>query len=115
MGKLGERSNQRGLWEADQLYLELVGRETFYGVLALLKGQLCCVADFPELYCLDQGRPRMPPALLATAGLCQNYDKASDAEPKPRADFNLRWKVAVGIEMEGRPFVQNTLQMFHTQ
>ena len=31
---LGERSDQRGLWEADRLYLDHVGRDTFYGLLA---------------------------------------------------------------------------------
>ena len=29
---LGGRSDQRGLWEADQLYLDLVGKHTFYGL-----------------------------------------------------------------------------------
>ena len=28
---LGERSDQRGLWEADRLYLDHVGKDTFYG------------------------------------------------------------------------------------
>ena len=35
---LGEQSDQRGLWEADQLYLDLVGRDTFYGLLGSLWG-----------------------------------------------------------------------------
>ena len=34
---LGERTEQRGLWEADQLYLDYVGRETCYGLLAALR------------------------------------------------------------------------------
>ena len=46
---LGERSDQRGLWEADQLCLDLVGRGTFYGLLALLRGQLFQDADFAEV------------------------------------------------------------------
>ena len=37
---LGERSNQRGLWEADRLYLDHVGVDTFYGLLASLRGRL---------------------------------------------------------------------------
>ena len=36
---LGERSDQRGLWEADRLYLDHVGRDTFYGMLASLRGR----------------------------------------------------------------------------
>ena len=112
---LGERSGQRGLWEADQLYLDMVGRETFYGVLASLRGHLCCDTDFAELYCLDNGRTSVPSSLLATALLLQTYDKASDAEAKARADFDLRWKVVLGIEMEERPFAQSTLQMCRAQ
>ena len=38
----------------------------------------------------------MPPSLLATALLLQTYDKVSDAEAKARADFDIRWKVALG-------------------
>ena len=34
---LGERSDQRGLWEADRLYLDHVGRESFYGLLASMR------------------------------------------------------------------------------
>ena len=37
---LGERTDQRGLWEADRLYLDHVGRDTFYGMLASLRGRL---------------------------------------------------------------------------
>ena len=112
---LGERSDQRGLWEADQLYLDLVGKDTFYGLLASLRGQLFRDADFAELYCLDNGRVSVPPSLLATALLLQTHDKVSDAEAKARADFDIRWKVALGIEIEDRPFAKSTLQVFRAQ
>ena len=57
----------------------------------------------------------MPPSLLATALLLQTHDKVSDAEAKARADFDLRWKVALGIEVEDRPFAKSTLQVFRAQ
>ena len=106
---LGEPSDQRGLWEADRLYLDLVGRDSFYGLLASLRGQLFRDAEFAELYCLDNGRTSVPPSLLATALLLQTHDKVSDAEAKTRADFDIRWKVALGIEIEERPFAKSTL------
>jgi len=31
---LGKRSNQRGLFEADTMYVDFVGKDTFYGWLA---------------------------------------------------------------------------------
>ena len=93
----------------------MVGRDTFYGLLASLRGQLFHDADFAELYCLDNGRASVPPSLLATTLLLQANDKASDAEAKARADFDIRWKVALGIEIEERPFAKNTLQVFRAQ
>ncbi len=93
---LGERTEQRGLWEADRMYLDYVGKDTFYGLLASLRGQLFRDADFAEFYCLDNGRTSVPPSLLATALLLQTYDKVSDAEAKARGDFDIRWKVALG-------------------
>ena len=39
----------------------------------------------------------------------------SDAEAKARADFDIRWKVALGIEVEDRPFAKSTLQVFRAQ
>ena len=112
---LGKRSDQKGLWEADRLYLDYVGKDTFYGLLASLRGQLFSDDDFAEIYCPDNGRDSVPPSLLATTLLLQTYDKVSDAEAKARADFDIRWKVALGIEIEDRPFAKSTLQMFRAQ
>ena len=112
---LGKRSDQKGLWEADRLYLDHVGKDTFYGLLASLRGQLFSDDDFAEIYCPDNGRDSVPPSLLATALLLQTYDRVSDAEAKARADFDIRWKVALGIEIEDRPFAKSTLQLFRAQ
>ena len=112
---LGKRSDQKGLWEADRLYLDYVGKDTFYGLLASLRGQLFSDDDFAEIYCPDNGRDSVPPSLLATALLLQTYDQVSDAEAKAGADFDIRWKVALGIEIEDRPFAKSTLQMFRAQ
>ena len=92
---LGERSDQRGLWEVDRLYLDHVGRDTFYGLMASLRGRLFRAADFGAFYCLDNGRDSVPPSLLATALLLQSHDA------EVRADFDIRWKVVLGIEVEG--------------
>ena len=112
---LGKRSKQLGFLEADHLYLDYVGRGSFYGFLASLRGQLFRDEDFAELYCPDNGRDSVPPSLVATALLLQAYDKVSDLEAKQRADFDIRWKVALGIEVEDRPFAKSTLQLFRAQ
>ena len=98
--------------EADHLYVDHVGRESFYGLLASMRGQLFRDEEFAKLYCPDNGRDSVPPSLVATVLLLQAYDKVSDAEAKQRADFDIRWKVALGIEVEERPFAKSTLQLF---
>lgn len=105
---------QQGLLQADNLYLDFVGRDTFYGLLASLRGKLFQDQDFSDLYCLDNPRPGVAPSILATALLLQAHDKVSDNEAKQRADFDLSWKVALGTEIDRAPFTESTLQLFRT-
>jgi len=112
---LGERSSQRGMFEADHLYLGFVGEGTFYGFLARHRGELFRDEEFAEFYSPDWGRPSVPPSLLATALLLQTHDRVSDEEAKARADYDLRWKVALGVEVDARPFAKSTLQLFRAQ
>ena len=92
-----------------------MGRGSFYGLLASLRGQLFEDEEFAELYCADNGRDSVPTSLLSTALLLQTHDRVSDAEAKQRADFDIRWKVALGIEVEDRPFAKSTLQLFRAR
>ena len=112
---LGKRGPQRGLFEADTLFGEFVGRDTFYGFLAGQRGDLFRDEAFARLYVLDNGRPSVPPSLLATALVLQAHDGVSDEEAKQRADYDLRWKVALGVGLDARPFAKSTLQEFRAQ
>ena len=112
---LGKRGPQRGLFEADALYGDFVGRDTLYGWLAGERGELFRDEEFAGLYVLDNGCPSVPPSLLATALVLQTYDGVSDEEAKQRADYDLRWKVALGVGLEARPFAKSTLQEFRAQ
>ena len=77
--------------------------------------QLFGDADFAGFYCADNGRNSVPRSLLATALLLQTHDKVRDAEAKARADFDIRWGVALGIEIEEWPFAKRTLHGFRAQ
>ncbi len=112
---LGKRAAQREQREADHPYLDFVGRDSFYGFLATWRERLFRDEDFAALYCADNGRPSVPPSLLATALVLQTYGGVSDEEAKARADFDLRWKVALGIGLDERPFAKSTLQLFRAQ
>ncbi|MPZ14968.1 MAG: IS1182 family transposase [Chloroflexi bacterium] len=112
---LGERGPQRGLFEADTMYLDFVGRNTFYGFLAAHRGEIFRDEDFAGLYNLKMGRPSVPPSLLATALVLQTYDQVSDDEARRRASYDLQWKVALGIPVDQQPFAKSTLWEFRAQ
>src|SRR5688572_13854868 len=106
---LGTRSPQRGLFEADTQYRHMVPETSFYAYLAQHRGELFRDAAFAALYTPKAGRPSVPPSLLATTLVLQAYDGVSDAEARDRATYDLRWKIALGIELEARPFAKSTL------
>ncbi len=111
---LGSHS-PRGFDQADHRHLDYAGENTFYGLLAKMRGELFRDEDFADLYCPDNRRVSVPPSILATALLLQTYDRVSDEEAKRRADFDLQWKVALGIELRERAFAKSTLQLFRSQ
>ena len=67
---LGKRSDQKGLWEADRLYLDYVGQDTFYG-LRMPDCLASCSAmyDFAEIRS-GQSRDSVRFSLLDTSRCC---------------------------------------------
>ena len=93
----------------DGLYLNHVEEDTFHGLLASPRGRLFRDADFAGFHCADNGRDSVPPSPL------QFHDKVSDAGARARADFDIRWKAALGIEVVDRPFTESTRQVFRSR
>ena len=112
---MGRRRPQQSLYSADTQYLDFVGEDTFYGFLARHGRELFPDAEFAGIYCDGFGRPSKAPGVLAIALLLQAHDKASDAEATRRASYDMCWKVALGVEMDEKPFAKSTLQQFRAQ
>jgi len=112
---MGRRRPQQSLYSADTQYLDFVGEDTFYGFLARHGRELFPDEKFAAIYRDGFGRPSVPPGMLAIALLLQTHDKASDAEATRRATYDMRWKVALGVEMDEKPFAKSTLQQFRAQ
>jgi transposase len=112
---LGRRSDQDSLFGPDPFLTRNVRKDSFYGFLASKRGEFFNDDEFAELYTQDNGRPSVPPSLLATALLLQTHDQVSDEEAKNRADFDMRWKVALGISLDKEAFAKSTLQTFRAQ
>lgn len=112
---LGRRAPQGELFRPDHTLRDHVGDETFYGLLARHGGEWFRDDDFVSLYRKDFGRPSVPPSQLCLALLLQAHDGVSDEEAIARTQYDLRWKVALGLELEEKLCAKSTLQRFRAQ
>ena len=110
-----KREAQESLLNCNNQFLNVVGRDTFYGFLSEHHHEIFSDEEFAFLYCKDNGRPATPPSMLAVGLLLQIYDKVSDQEAAERSQFDLRWQVALGVPVGSRPFAKSTLQLFRSQ
>jgi len=108
---LGKRSPQRELFRPDNSLINHVGADTFYGFLARQGGRLFRDRDFADLYG-DRGRPSVPPSQLCILLTLQAKEGVSDQEAVDRTAFDIRWKVALGVELEDKLCAKSTLQLF---
>src|ERR1035437_1822653 len=112
---MGTRSAQDKLFAADQIYLDYVGRDTLYGYLAQNRQHLFRDEDFAALYCGDNGRTSVAPSLAISVLFLRAYERVSFVEAVDRTKYDLRWKVALGLEMEEVPMQKSTLQEFEAK
>lgn len=112
---LGRHSPQGELFRPDNIHLDHVGRDTIYGFLAEQRHALFRDQDFADLYRKDWGRPSVPPSQLCIALILQVKDGVSDDEAIQRSAFDLRWKVALGIDVDEKLCAKSTLQMFRAK
>ncbi len=112
---LGRRSPQDELFRADNLYRGHVGPDSFYGFLSRARYALFRDEDFVGLYRRDHGRPSVPPSQLCVALLLQARDGVSDDEAIQRTAYDLRWKVALGLDIEEQLCAKSTLQLFRSK
>ena len=112
---LGRRSPQGGLFRPDHVLRDHVGEESFYGMLARSGSEWFRDEDFAALYREDFGRPSVPPSQLCVALLLQAHDGVSDEEAIACSAYDLRWKVALGLELDEKLCAKSTLQRFRAQ
>ena len=108
---LRRRNPQRTLFKA-QNWPHRVPVDSFYARMASVNDQLFADDDLASMYCLDNGRPSLPPALRSGVLLLQFYDDVSDEEAVERMLFDLRWKVALNLSLDSAEFDPSSLSRF---
>jgi hypothetical protein len=108
---LGRQHPQRSLFEA-LVWPHAIPSDSFYARMGAVSEVLFRDEDLAELYCLDNGRPSLPPSLLSGVTLLQFYDNVSDEEAVERTRFDLRWKVALNLPLDFAGFDPSGLSYF---
>lgn len=112
---LGRRDPQAGLFNAGNLIgAEQIRRIPFYGDLACSWRNIFKDELFAGLYADGIGRSSVPPSILATATVLQDYEDISDQEVVERTKYDLRWKAVFDTDpCSLKPlFAKSTFQLF---
>ena len=111
---LGKRKPQASLFDAIGLP-HRVPPDSFYGRMGSLSGKLLRDDDLKDMYTLDNGRPSLPPSMMAGVLLLQFYEDVSDEEAVERVRYDLRWKVALNLALDYDGFERSSLSVFRTR
>jgi len=112
---LGKHNKQTSFLDIESwLQSPLVDPNSIYGMMAHWGDRLIKDEDFADLYS-QTGRPSASPALLSKVLLLMYHDNVSDREAEERAKFDLRWKVALRLQMGESGFDHTALCRFRSR
>ena len=106
------RSKQTDFFDADALCERLIPKDSFYRKFRENVWPLLDDEQFESMYCKDNGRPPISPALLAMATVLQFYRDLSDREMERAAMYDIEIKYALGLCIDERPFDHSSLHDF---
>lgn len=112
---LGRQVGQMSLAEA-QLWSgkeqPLVDADSFHHRFAKVWPTLVKDEDFAHWFHPEIGRPSAPPSVVAGAFLLALREDCSDREAEQRMRYDLRWKWALGLELNDRGCDHSSLCVF---
>lgn len=111
---LGRHNPQRSLF-GTQYLPHPVPADSFYARMGALSDVLFPDDDLAAMYCLDNGRPSLPPSLMNGVLLLQFYDDVSDEEAVERLKYDLRWKVALDLSLDFAGFHPTSLTKYRNR
>jgi transposase len=103
---------QTGFYDAHYVCERLIPKDSFYRKFRELVSPLIDDNQFESMYCKNNGRPPISPALLAMATILQHYRDLSDREMERACMFDIEIKYALGLQLDERPFDHSSLGDF---
>ncbi|WP_405682504.1 IS1182 family transposase [Streptomyces sp. NBC_01238] len=109
MGEWAGETVGPDVWETCR---ELIPAGSVFAFLAEHRGALFPVVMFEDMYPSANGRPSMPPQILAAAITLQALHGLSDFETVQELRCDLRWKAACGLGLNDMAFDPSLLAYF---
>ncbi len=103
---------EMSLFDAGYVCERLIPKDSFYRKFREIVWPLIDDTQFESMYCKDNGRPPIPPALLAMATILQFYRDLSDREMERACMFDIEIKYALGLGLDELPFDHSSLGGF---
>jgi hypothetical protein len=94
---------------------DLLSDGSIYSLLAEHGDRIVRDEDFADCYSVRQGRPSIPPSLLAKVLLLAFRDGLSDERAMDAVRFDLRWKVALDLPVDHPGFHPTSLVRFRAR
>lgn len=112
---LGKEDRQISFFDAGFICSHLIDKKSFYAKMYESSDKIITDNDFADIYCLDNGRPSVPPARLTKVLILQNYENLSDREALEMVRFNIKWKYALNVPMDYEGFDRSLLVYFRAR
>lgn len=109
---LKTKDTQMSFYDADSLCSRLIPEDSFYRKFRDIVSPLIHDENFSDMYVLDNGRPAIPPSLLAMATILQFYRNLSDRDMERACMYDIEIKYALGLRIDDRPFDHSSLGDF---
>ncbi|MER6149378.1 transposase [Streptomyces hirsutus] len=109
MGEWAGETVGPDVWETCR---ELIPAGSVFAFLAEHRGALFEAETFADMYPSANGRPGMPPQILAAAITLQALHGLSDFETVQELRCDLRWKAACGLGLHDMAFDPSLLAYF---
>jgi transposase len=101
---LRPRGRQGSFYDTEHVCERLIPPDSFYRKFRETVWPLIEDEQFETMYCGDNGRPAIPPSLLAMAAILQFYKDLSDREMERACMYDIEVKYALGLRLDERPF-----------
>ena len=106
---LGTESSQAHLTATVAFCSTLLEPGSLYHFLQEHRREIFADAKFAHLYPSGTGRPSIPASRVASVMVLQALEGLSDREALDQVRYNLRWKLALGLDLEDKGFDPSVL------